>query len=245
MIVAPPPAALAVSPARLAIPAGASTAVEIRNPGGARTVVLSEAAAYAIDAGGRPREVARRRDRVRLLVRPAKVAVAAGGTTRIVVAARVERGARPGDHAELLVLTTRPVARGGVGVRLRIGVPVVVRVAGVVVHRLTVARSLLRPRRAPSLGVVVRNRGNVVERLAGRRLEVQLVQAGRLVATLRASARDVLPGARATFRFRWPSRVLGRVHVVVRVDGVGVAAWSAARSSRPRQMRSGCRSERC
>lgn len=225
MIAGPPPAALAVSPARLALRADGSAAVEIRNAGNTAAIVFAAVAGYAVDAAGRPHEIAGG-DRVRLLVRPRAVSLAADGTAHVVVSAKAARGARPGDHAELLVLATRPVAAGGVGIRLRIGVPVVVRVAGEVVRRVVVERVSVRASRGGDiLGVVLRNRGNVVEQLTPATFALRLMRAGRAVARIRVPRRELLPGARAVLRLRCPRRLSGDIGVLVRVGTGRPRTW--------------------
>ena len=68
--------------------------------------------------------------------------------------------ALPGDHAALVLLTTAPSRATGIAVRLRVGVVVLVRVAGRIVHRLELGS--LEARRRVLVATVV-NRGNVAE----------------------------------------------------------------------------------
>jgi hypothetical protein len=212
----PPPAALAVSPVRVEL-AGAGTAtIRLTNTGGAATLVDGTRAGFAIDVRGRPC-VAVLRDRgVQVLVRPRSVALGPGGTAAATILVRLGHGASPGDHASLVVFASRPRSSGGVGVRLRVGVVVVVRVPGAIVHRLRLARVLLR---RGSVTIDVRNRGNVVERLGPAALRVRLVRGGRVLSRLRVPARELLPGGRALIRLAAP-RVRGRIVVELR-DGTG------------------------
>ena len=213
MIVAPPPpAALAVSPVRVELAGAGSATIRLTNTGAAPTAVDGVRAGFAIDVSGRPRAVALRDNGVRVLVRPASFVLAprTGATATIVV--RVGPRASPGDHASLVVFATRPRSSGGVGVRLRVGVVVLVRVPGAIVHRLRLDGIGL-VRRALVIGV--RNRGNVVERLDPASLRVRLLRAGRVVRYVRIPAREVLPGGRAVIRIAAPpSR--GRVIVELR-----------------------------
>jgi hypothetical protein len=91
--------------------------------------------------------------------------------------------------------------RRAVGVVGRtIGIVVVVRVPGLIVHRLRLQGARLRR------GVVelaFRNAGNVSERLGPGRVRVVLLRHGRIVARLRVAPRDVL--TRATAIARWPT----------------------------------------
>jgi hypothetical protein len=220
MIVAPPPAGLTVSPARVELAAaGGAAVVQVRNPAGDSVVVDVASAAYALDLGGRPRLVAARGG-VSLVVRPRTLALPARTTRTVVVAARAVPGTRPGDHPELLVLATRPAAAGGgVGVRLRVGVPVVVRVTGTVVHRLAVDRVRLAGR---IVRVELRNGGNVIERVAP---SVALVRRRRVLVRLAAATREILPGARAMLRLVCPPRLHGPARVVVRLPGRPARSW--------------------
>jgi hypothetical protein len=92
---------------------------------------------------------------------------------------------------------------------MRLGVVVVVRLPGVVVHRLAL-RGLRLGRSV--IAASLRNAGNVVEHT---RISVTLRRAGRRVATLRSAAREILPGARGLVAFRRPARIHGPVRVVV------------------------------
>ncbi len=125
--------------------------------------------------------------------------------------------AEPGDHHAVLLLTTRPLARGGVSVRMRVGVRVVIRVPGAIVRRLRIERLRVRGRR---LEVTLANAGNVTEELARGRLRVELRRAGRLLARLHAPRRELLPHARAVVSFGSPRNVRGAVTAVVLIrDG--------------------------
>jgi hypothetical protein len=222
VIVAPPPAALAVSPVRVEL-AGAGTAtIRLTNAGRAPTVVDGARAGFAIDVRGRPHVAALRDRGVEVLVRPQRVVLAAGGAAAATIVVRVGPRASPGDHPSLVVFATRPRSTGGVGVRLRVGVVVVVRVPGAIVHRLRLARIRLVHR---TLTVVVRNRGNVVERVGPATLHVRL--GSRL---LRVPPRELLPGGWTVLRF--PAALSrGRVLVELREgDGSIVRAVRTLRA---------------
>jgi len=213
IVAPPPPAALAVSPLRVSL-AGAGTAtIRLTNSGGGVVVVDGARAGFAIDARGRPRTATLRDRGVEVLVRPRSVVLAPGGAAAATVAVRVRRGASPGDHASLVVFATRPRTSGGVGVRLRVGVVVVVRVPGAIVHRLRLARVRVVRR---TVTVEVRNGGNVVERLGPPALRVRLLRGGRVLGRPHVPVRELLPGGRAVLRFAAP---LGRGRVVVELHG--------------------------
>src|SRR5207237_4136583 len=100
----------------------------------------------------------------------------------------------PGDHHALVLLATRPVRRGVVALRTRVGVLVLVRVPGRIVRRLDVlALRVRRHGRGRLLELHVANRGNVTERLVRRCVTVSLVRRGRVRTTLAAAPRDLLP----------------------------------------------------
>jgi len=212
IVAPPPPAALAVSPIRVELVGAGRATIRLTNIGGVPTAVDGVRAGFAIDVSGRPRAVALRDNGVRVLVRPGSFVLAprTGATATIVV--RVGPRASPGDHASLVVFATRPRSSGGVGVRLRVGVVVLVRVPGRIVHRLRLDGIGLVRR---MLMIGVRNRGNVVERLDSASLRVRLLRGGRVVRHVRIPAREVLPGGRAVVRIVAPP-ARGRVIVELR-----------------------------
>jgi hypothetical protein len=211
VIVAPPPAAaLSASPARVELAGSGAAAIRLTNNGGAAAVVDAAPAGFVIDRNGRPRVATIRDRQVRVLVRPRTVPLAAGGTASIDVVARVDARAAPGDHVALVVLGTRPRAAGGVGVRLRIGLIVVVRVPGAVVRRLRLVGLAVAHGRVT---IRVRNLGNVVERLDPRALRLEIRHGGRVLRRLRAPTRELLPHGLAVLHFT--CRVHGRLVVAL------------------------------
>ena len=101
---------------------------------------------------------------------------------------------------------------------MRVGVRVVIRVAGTVVRRLRIER--LRLVRGRRLEVTLANLGNVTEELARGRLRVELRRAGRLLARLHAPRRELLPRTRAVVSFDYPRRARGTVTARVAIrDG--------------------------
>jgi hypothetical protein len=215
IVAPPPPAALAVSPIRVELAGAGSATIRLTNTGSAPTTVDGARAGFAIDVSGRPRAVPLRDSGVDVLVRPGSVVLAprSGATATIVV--RVGPRASPGDHASLVVFATRPRSSSGVGVRLRVGVVVLVRVPGTIVHRLRLAGIGLVRR---TLVIGVRNLGNVVERLDSAALGVRLLRGGRVVRRVRIPAREVLPGGRAVIRVAAPP---WRGRVIVELRGRG------------------------
>ena len=110
-------AALAVSawPARVVVAAPGHTTIHVSNPGPDAVALAAAASGYALDLRGRPRVTARRGW---LVVRPARLRLPPNGSADLDVAVARPRGASPGDHASLVLLTTQPpsgrrvVARG-------------------------------------------------------------------------------------------------------------------------------------
>src|SRR5437867_1255550 len=90
----------------------------------------------ASDSSRRSHSSTPRRARTWLTVRPRLRTIAPGATAPVRVSARTPRGAEPGDHHALVLLTTRPVRRGPVAIRTRVGVLVLVRVRGKIVRRI-------------------------------------------------------------------------------------------------------------
>ena len=217
MIVAPPPAALTASPARIELVGAGVRTIHVANPGRVGAIVDASPAGFGLDLRGHPRIVVRRDPAVRISVSPGRVALGPGGAASLVVAAKVGRHARPGDHELLVLLATRRLAGAGVSIRMQVGIVVVVRVPGPMVRRLEVRGIHVRgPRR---LDVVMRNGGNVVERIGSQTLRIVLRRHGRVLATIRPAARELLPGARGLVEARYPRGVGGSVTATVEVAG--------------------------
>jgi hypothetical protein len=122
------------------------------------------------------------------------------------------RRAAPGDHAALVLLTTRPLGVHRVRIRLRVGVIVVLRVPGRVVRSLD-ARSLAVRREGGRrlLDLLLVNRGNVTERLAADGLRLVLRGRGRMLATLRPRPRELLPHSAGIAEFTYRGAARGSV----------------------------------
>jgi len=218
VIVAAPPIALTAAPARIELAGAAEAAIRVANPSRSAIVVDAAPAGFALDLRGRP-HIATGRDRsVRLVLRPRRFELPPGGVADVHVASSPAGPIRPGDHLGLVVLATRPSGHGGVAVRMRLGVVVVVRLPGVVVHRLSLKG--LRIGRS-AIAASLSNGGNVVEHA---RISIELRRAGRTIATLRSTAREILPGARGVLAFRRPPRIHGSLRAVVEVRNRGAIA---------------------
>ena len=213
---APPVVTLSASPSRVLVDARGTTRVEVANRGRAAIRVTAAPEGLALDLRGRPtlRRVAASRW---LHVSPREVSLLPGRSSALTVRSGAPRSAEPGDHHAVLLLTTRPLARGGVNVRMRVGVRVVIRVPGAIVRRLRIER--LRRAAGRRLEVTLANAGNVTEELARGRLSVELRRAGRPLARLYAPRRELLPHGRAVVSFGYPRRVRGAVTAVVAIRG--------------------------
>jgi hypothetical protein len=216
------PVALTAAPARISLAGSTRAAVRVTNSGTRRVVVDVSRAGFALDLRGRPRIVPRRGGRSAagwLTLRPSRFGLGPRASVSLAVASRVPRRAEPGDHDALVLLSTRPLGRGRVAVRVRMGVVVVVRVPGSVVRRLQLRRLRVVRGRRRALELLVANRGNVTESLEGARAVVSLTRSGRRVATLVASRRDVRPRTRGIVEFRFRGHARGRMTVRVVIPG--------------------------
>jgi hypothetical protein len=108
--------------------------------------------------------------------------------------------------------------------RLRVGIIVVLHVRGRIVRRLD-ARALTVRRRGGQrlLDLLVRNRGNVTERLGDDRLRLLLLRDGHTITTLRPRRCELLPRSAgiAEFAYRGPARgnVVARIELRPPVHG--------------------------
>jgi hypothetical protein len=223
-----PPVALAASPVRVRLIGKSTQTVRITNWGASRVVADVGTAGFALGLRGRPRIVRRGSGSSLaaswIAVRPRRLALAPGRTETLTVSSIVPRGASPGDHSALVLVATNPSERGGVAVRMRIGIVVVVRVPGTIVHRLAVrGLRVRRSRRMHVLELLVTNRGNVTERIGPGRLRVVLLQRGRVVGRPHPARRELLPRSRAIEEFALRGRLTGPVTVLVEL-GQGVHA---------------------
>jgi hypothetical protein len=223
-----PRVALSASPAHVELAGSARTTLRIRNAGGERVVVDVTRAGFALDLRGRPKIVTQARSSrsaaAWLGLRPRGLALAPGGTAEVTIASHLPAGAEPGDHDALVLLTTRRRVRGGVAVRMRMGIVVVVRAPGRVVRRVELGRlHVERLGRMRLLELGLRNGGNVTESLARGAATLSLFRAGRRVARLQAEPRDLRPHTAGMLRFlyRGPARGPATARIEVEPDDSG------------------------
>jgi hypothetical protein len=196
---------LSVSPARIAFVAPASRTIDVRNTGSERVQVT--VGRKALDGRGA---------KDWLTVRPARLLLRGGAEARVTVRAASHVPA-PGDHGLLLLLVAQPLEGKGVAVRLRLGVPVRVRVPGLIVHRLRIRGLAVRKhKRSRDLLVSLANVGNVTEQLRGQ-VTVTIMRRGRVLSRLRPPrARELFPGRRTLLTLRYAGGIRGPVTAVVK-----------------------------
>jgi hypothetical protein len=222
-----PPArvSLAASPTHVRIAAGGRQAISVTAPGGGPLLLEAQVAGYALDLLGRPR-IARPGDAAAWLsVSPRRLTVGRGGGV-LVVTSRRPVHARPGDHSAVILLSAVVPSARGVVVRMRIGLAVSVRVAGRIVHRLSVLGARLRRTGGVrSLEVTLTNRGNVTETIGAGGLRITLIRHGRVIARSSLPRRELLPGSRGIVRLRVAERIRGLTLVRVRLRRPGQTDW--------------------
>jgi hypothetical protein len=206
-----PQLSLVAEPARVQLDGPGSETVQVTNRGSSPVVLDVQRAGFALDLRGRPKIVPASRA-AWLSVKPKRVAIPAGASAALKVTGRVLRGATPGDHASLLLLASRPLASSAVAVRVRLGVVIVLRVPGKVVHRvklLGIGTRKLGKRRLVTVRLA--NRGNVAEVVGGGKVMVTLWRRGKLVARLPTPPRELLPQSRGLVEVTYRGPVRGVV----------------------------------
>lgn len=235
LAVAPPQISLVASPAHVQLDGAGRQSVRVSNHGRAPLVVDAARAGFALSLRGRPRLVTTPEAGRWLTFAPRRFRVPAGGSTSITVTTRVPRGSTPGDHTALLLLTTRPRPRGGLAVRMRLGVVVVLRVPGQIVRRLEPVRLIVhRTKGKRTLVLTLANRGNVTETLPAGRLTVTLWKGRRQLARFRPPPRELLPHARALFDLRYGGRSRGPITALVQLRRIPPADPAVRRAYRLR-----------
>jgi hypothetical protein len=203
---------LSASPLRLTLRGASTGTVTVRNLGRRALRVDVSRAGFTRSLRGKPRVRPARGAATWLRVHPRRFRLAPRAKTTLHVAAAPPRRAAPGDHPELVLLTTRPLGVHHVRVRLRVGLVVVLRVRGRIVRRLD--PRALRVRRRGVLRLLelrLVNRGNVTEQLGGDGLRLSLLRAGRRFVTLRPRSQELLPHSAGIAVFAYRGRLRGSV----------------------------------
>jgi hypothetical protein len=211
---APAGGGLSVWPARATLEAGRTVEVHVANRTGRSASLSVRIAGLVLDLHGGPRVGAASAGTALLVVRPPRLVVRPHAIGSFTLRALAGHGA--GDRPALVLVTARGTAGAGIGVRVRVGLPIEVRLPGPVLRRLELGRLRVHPHR---LELLVRNRGNVVERLGRGSILLRLRRRGRLVAVLQPRARDLLPHTRGVVDYRVPRRVRGRTTILAVVPG--------------------------
>jgi len=211
---APRRSGLVVWPARATLVGGSSTTLHLANHTRTSISVAVRTMGLALDLRGAPRLVRSSAGTSLVSVRTARVVVPPSAVGSVGVRVSAGRGLAPGDRPALVLLTARSAGGAGIGVRVRIGVPVEVRVPGVVRRRLELGALHVRGRR---LELVVRNSGNVAERLGRGSVVVEVWRGSRRLASLQPRTRDLFPRARGLVEYRVPTQLHGRARLIARV----------------------------
>jgi hypothetical protein len=218
-----PVASLSASPARVALAGGATATIALRNFGRSSVSLAASSNGLVLDLRGRPALVARAARRSAaawLRVQPRRLSLAPGSAALVIVRSTVPRGAEPGDHHAVVLFSSRALHTGRVGVRMRVGVRVVVRVPGTVVRRLAIrGLHVRRHGRARVLEVGLANLGNVTEALAPGRVVVSLLVAGRVAARARTQRRELLPRSYGIATGKYVGALRGRILARVETRG--------------------------
>ena len=215
---------LSASPLRLTLRGTSTGVVTVRNPGRRALRVDVSRAGFARSLRGKLRVRPAVGAATWLRVHPRRFRLAPGAKATLQVVAAPPRRAAPGDHPELVLLTTRPLGVRHVRVRLRVGLVVMLRERGPIVRRLD-ARALAVRRSGGRSLLELRlvNRGNVTERLGSDGLRLFLLRNDRRFAALRPRRQELLPHSAgiAVFTYRGPLRgdVLARVELRTPVRG--------------------------
>jgi len=214
------PLALTAAPAHVALIGAARAEVTVTNPGRSAVVVDVRRAGFSLGLRGRPRVVPGKGARAAtswLTVAPRRFVLVPGAKRSLTVTSRLPHRVEPGDHDALVLLSTRPLRDGGVAMRVRIGVVVVVRAPGPIVRRLVVRDlRVVRARRARVLELRLANRGNVTESLARRVVRVSL-RRGALDLGLRANGRTIRPRTEGVVQIACPRFLRGWLTATVRI----------------------------
>jgi hypothetical protein len=212
---APRRSGLVVWPARATLAAGSSSVLHIANHTRGPVALTARTLGLRLDLRGAPRLVRSSAGTALVSVRHARLTLRPGKTGTVGVRVGSGRGLAAGDRPALVLLSARSAGGAGVGVQVRIGVPIEVRVPGKVRRRLVLGAARVRGRR---LELAVRNDGNVTERIGRGSVVLEVRRGTRRRVTLQPRPRDLFPHARGLVAYRLPAALHGRAHVVVRVS---------------------------
>jgi hypothetical protein len=217
-VAVPPPLALAAAPARLVVQASSRAVIRVANTGGVPLEVRVSRAGLALGVEGRPAVGARAAPAGWLFVSRTRFRIRAHAAVALTVRAGALRGARPGDHATLLLLSALRSGRRAIGVAVRVGVVVVLRARGAVARRLTLGTVRVERRgrrRVLRIGIV--NRGDLDEWIGRERLRLTLRRSGRVVGRPVFLPRRLLARTRGVVLAAVGGRPRGRCRLELRL----------------------------
>jgi hypothetical protein len=207
---------LSAVPSHVALVGAARTTIRVRNAGARPLVVDVASARFSLTLRGRPRVGTSGALPAWLAARPRRLLLRPGRAGTVTVAAVSAVGAPPGERLAVVLLTTRPVARARVRVRLRVGILVVDRIPGRIVRRLEPRGVVIRRQgRTRLFELSLLNRGNVTEQIGPATLRLVLFRDGRRVVSLAPRRRTLLPHSRGLVDFVYRGLVGGRVRAQV------------------------------
>jgi hypothetical protein len=226
------PVILAVHPTQLILVGLAKGEYTVRNPSGKSVSLTASIGNYAIKPNGKavvnPKVPPKGSAKSWLTISPTSFTLKPHTSATLAVQSHPGEHAGPGDHHALILFTTAPTGKGRVLVRTRIGVTALVRVPGKITRKLVIGRPSA-VRRKHQLRFPLLNQGNIDERLLARRVSVALKHGQRLVQTLRAPARDILPHSRTVFGLPYRHALKGKLTAIVTVRPLnGQAAGALA-----------------
>jgi P pilus assembly chaperone PapD len=237
------PVTLAINPTQLVLVGAADGKFTVRNPTGNPVTLQASVGNFTIRPNGHvvvnPRRAPQHSAKRWLAISPKEFTIKPHTNAGLSVHSHPAANASPGDHYALVLFTTAPSGTGKVLVRTRLGVAVLVRVPGKIKRRLVIG-GLSASRTKHELRLVIKNRGNINERLLKRHVSVTLKRRGRLVQKLSAPARDLLPRGRAVYRLPYRQSLSGSVTAVVTVrplNGAQAGAFAPPQKPRTRKFR--------
>jgi hypothetical protein len=213
--------AMSVQPSEtLVVAGGESKTLTLTNTGSITTKYFMAVGNFDVDANGGvridPPLTPSRSARQWLRVDPAETSLRPGQAAKVRIRAVPGRSARPGDHGAIVLFTTDVADQGTARLRGRIGVPMIVRVNGPLVRKVSIGR--IQVRKSGKTRVIrarVFNNGNVSERFTRQRILIEIRRSGRTVARVASRTRLLLPGTNGDVVARYSGKVRGRVTIRV------------------------------
>jgi len=232
-----PVTSLAVEPTELVLVGATNGAFMIRNPTEHPIPLKASIGNYAIKKNGtvvvNPRVAPKGSAKQWLTIAPKSFTLKPHTSAQLKVRSHPGRRAGPGDHHALVLLATVPSGKSRVLVKTRVAVAVLVRVSGKIKREFVIG-GLSAARRRHQLRLVVKNAGNINERLPVRSVTVAIKHGRRVVQTLRAPARDILPHSGTVYRLPYRSSLKGKMTATVTVRPLnGSAAGPLAPPLKP------------